>query len=89
MLNLAWLKIKLQMQAACCSPSPPRSAHFAAPAALRQGRDEHSPLTLLASAAFHAQRDGFGERRLSITRMFSCSFQWAFLIVAMSLSNCR
>jgi hypothetical protein len=32
---------------------------------------------------------GSGERRLSFTRLFSCSFQWAFLIVAMSISNCR
>jgi len=75
--------------ATCAAASPDCSTHCAASTALPQGRDQHSPLTLLVSAAFYAQQSLFDNRRSLFTRLFSCAFSWAFLIVAMSISNCR
>jgi len=44
-------------------------------------------LTLLVSAAFHAQQLGFGNRRLLSPLVFLCSFLSAILIVVVSLST--
>jgi len=69
------------------SPPPSCCAHCAAPTALPQGRHEHAPLTLLVSAAFHAQQLGFGDRRLLSPLLFVYSFLAAILIVVVSLST--
>jgi hypothetical protein len=77
-----WGKTHQHKQAACSSPPLSRSAQSAAPTALRQGGEERSPLTVLVYAASVAQRDGSGGSRLTQP-------PWAFLIVAMSKSNCH
>jgi len=70
-----WVKTHQQKQVACSPPPPSRSSQFAAPTVRRQGREEHSPLTVLVSAASPAQRDGSGGSRLTT--------------IGMGISNCR
>ncbi len=77
------LRTHQQKQAACYPPTPSLLAQFATPTALRQGGEQHSPLTVLVSVAYFAQRDGSGGSRLSKTRIYSCA------IYIMGISNCR